>query len=103
MSESKHTPGTWTACEPFQDTFNKLISIKVGSAPAIEIARCYGPRKSQMADANARLIAAAPDLLAACKFFMSEIWDMTTEQFSHGADKPIREAMEKAIAKAEGL
>lgn len=54
---TKHTPGPWTAGK-FQDTgLNNQISVH----PAICTA--YGAKEE--AEANARLIAAAPEMLAA--------------------------------------
>lgn len=40
-------------------------------------------------------------LLSALDFAMSELSDMTTEQFSNGADKQARERMTEAIRKAK--
>lgn len=52
---NKHTPGPWQKAEPF-------ASVKAPGRPCI--ADC-GSRSDLTAQANARLIAAAPDLLAA--------------------------------------
>lgn len=70
MSESKHTPGPWTLDGP------------VGFADPDRGAMVYAPHGNghlvatieyQYAEsnrANARLIAAAPDLLAVCKWIL---------------------------------
>ena len=55
-----------------------------------------------VAQANAALIAAGPDMLAALKFCLSALVNMTTADFSRGADKPARDMAAAAIAKAEG-
>lgn len=49
--------------------------------------------------ANAVLMAAAPDLLAAARFTLETLEEMDTDHFSKGADRPAREALELAIAK----
>lgn len=58
MSETKHTPGPWSVYPP-----TKCV---IGPEPErILVAEASHHRPE--ADANARLIAAAPDLLAACE------------------------------------
>ena len=52
---------------------------------------------------NAHLIAAAPELLAACEFALTELNDMTTDTFGNGSDKEIRDLLKIVIAKAEGV
>ena len=44
----------------------------------------------------------APDLLAACEATLSLLDHMTTDAFSKGADKPARDRLRAAIAKATG-
>jgi hypothetical protein len=51
---------------------------------------------------NARLIAAAPDLLAACKDALFVFENMTSFDWSRGGDKKVREIVRAAIARAEG-
>lgn len=78
MSESKHTPGPWTyylwsgtsSFSEFEGLPSSIAQHEEGdeSASTIEIAEfppehCDLPREEQLA--NARLIAAAPDLLGA--------------------------------------
>ncbi len=71
MSETKHTPGPW-ANDPDRGSAH-------GAAPVIVAASCWRGDRREVAKvlyhagsedpevlANARLIAAAPDLLAAC-------------------------------------
>ena len=52
--------------------------------------------------ANSKLIAAAPEMLEALRFTLAQLENMTTDAFSKGADKPIRDMARAAIAKAEG-
>ena len=49
-----------------------------------------------------RRINAHDDLLGALEFALSELENMTTTQFSNGADKQAREHMAEAIRKAKG-
>ena len=68
---AKHTPGPWTICP----TINERIGI-IGDGvqiatvhPTDDITASYFPglRSSEEIAANARLIAAAPELLEACR------------------------------------
>lgn len=49
---------------------------------------------------NARLIAAAPDLLTAAQAMLAKLENLTTEQFERGGEKAEREMLAAAIAKA---
>lgn len=66
MSTAKHTPGSWTAL------VNSIVTVGIPGRGALAIIR-ETPCESglnlspEIAQANARLIAAAPDLLAAWK------------------------------------
>jgi len=52
--------------------------------------------------ANAKLIAAAPDLLEACRLALKTYQEITTEGFEAGEDFAAREALAGAIWKATG-
>lgn len=86
-----HTPGPWKA-EGWKET---VVNDSRGTTIALHPgdSREYGLAEVQ---ANARLIAAAPDLLAACKLAVAR----------NGAPHPnyvldVYEALEAAILKAE--
>ena len=82
---SKHTPGPWEKAEPF-------ATVRAPGRPCI--ADC-GSRSDLDAQANARLIAAAPDLLAALEYIMAwtpNDWNAETA----------RDMARAAIAKARG-
>ena len=69
MSEAKHTPGPWVSRETPDDAdFTHEINSK--ATPYFGVAAVYAI--AQNAPANARLIAAAPDLLEALK--MALVW-----------------------------
>ena len=65
MGESKHTPGPWIATASDNGEWGVDAASGWGIATVAGSAG-YGPGNDE-SDANARLIAAAPDLLAACK------------------------------------
>jgi len=54
------------------------------------------------AEEKARLISAAPNLLAACQSALDVLENMTTHEFQTGADKHVRDTLAAAIARAEG-
>lgn len=63
---SKHTPGPWTASLPEDRLSDAAISARTPIYKNIaNIARVYRRDSERQRDADARLIAAAPDLLAA--------------------------------------
>lgn len=102
----KHTPGPWKANGPspgnikgFDDGGDYAI---ISGGIIAEAFHRIDDNTFVDAEANARLIAAAPELLATLKFALAEISDMTTDAFSKGADKEARDRMKQAIAKAEG-
>ena len=72
MSDTQHTPGEWTVFAPE----NGAIHVDAGSAGAGGICDLYHVWRDEAgehiftkhdAEANAHLIAAAPELLAACE------------------------------------
>ena len=88
---SKHTPGPWK----IDGESDRVIVAHDGETLA-QTYFVYGDRDRQYPQsiANARLIAAAPDLLEACRFALSII--------GHPDDAGTN-AIADAIAKAEGL
>lgn len=85
-----HTPKPWIKSR-------NLIETAAG-----DIIATVSYEQAGYVQANGTLIAAAPDLLAACKDFLRALDWMTVEDFSQAATRPYRVAMEAAIAKAEG-
>ncbi len=95
-----HTPGPWSVRKnEYGDVVVDSESIGVcnvgrdamGNAPAIAN---FGHEQGPMVEADARLIAASPDLLAACEAALLEI-----EQYSSNG---LWEQFIAAIAKARG-
>ena len=109
----KHTPGPWkieAKQKPTQkrnvyehgETFRLIAKNK----SVFGIATIDGPSNFNMQEelrANARLIAAAPDLLEACKSAFSELWNLyqTTDDQSFQEDFEILTELKNAIEKAE--
>jgi hypothetical protein len=93
---SKHTPGPWE-CENYD---NKLFVIADHMTGSPAVCRILGSDATVNADAN--LIAAAPDLLAALQNVMSWIRNWSPD-FTEDEDwDDDRNAALAAIAKAEG-
>ena len=98
---SKHTPGPWSICsaEPF--LFGKKQGEGIGP-----IGFVYGPsfaersELGQEAMANARLIAAAPDLLKALQMAF-ELLQSVPDDYAM-PDHPVWGKCRAAIAKATG-
>lgn len=98
-----HTPGPWIVGAE-QDNRAAIVSnceyyhvAHVLRGGAIKKHR----RTRQQTLANARLIAAAPDLLTACKAYEA-YWAPTGKWSGDPALLEIRRQMQAAIAKAEG-
>ena len=93
-TKTMHTPGPWR---------NNGGQIE-GSFGFPDIIATVGKVNEQSFTdtANARLISAAPDLLNAAIKTLELLSNMTSDQFHLGADKPAREALAAAIARAVG-
>ncbi len=116
MAEQKHTPGPW-ALAPYSDC-DEVINVVAGykdlgggQSQAHWIAECeagvdFGDDAEAIIatnEANARLIAAAPDLLTACKDALGTL--MHEPQITDRALWPLPQTLnmlQSAIAKAEG-
>lgn len=103
MSEAKHTAGEWFAAGRIVYTTAKDAVVELGAADDLPY-YVDGDRFSQVR-ANARLMAAAPALLAACK----RMNDFLCAGNVHGAsdegpngEPSLNEIVESAIARAEG-
>jgi hypothetical protein len=100
---SKHTPGPWKTVArnyPIADTgdYDGCWEVLTGD-PKKPIVQIWGD--SDEDEANARLIAAAPDLLEALKNIVN-LWDHHASAHGDGTIFPLHVAARAAIAKAEG-
>ena len=93
---SKHTPGPWTVVS------EGMVSPKVVGANGFGI--CHTTYAPTGAEANARLIAAAPELLEALRMFV--VWYGLRDKHDTLLPPKMQEAelaqAMRAIAKAEG-
>jgi hypothetical protein len=88
----RHTDGPWWACPPDEDSENWEIEDGYGHTATV-----YGD--DEPAAANARLMAAAPELLAALRELV-HYDEGSSEQGSYGYE--VLSRCKAAIAKAEG-
>ena len=87
-----HTPGPWEVAMPGEVDEHYAVLDGFGHTASV-----YGcPEEAATAFANARLIAAAPDLLAACELLLIYLGDWDDMENETCA------AARKAIAKAKG-
>jgi len=96
MAETKHTPGPWTVGEGDREL---LVLVDLGGCGDGLICSVARPRYG----ANARLIAAAPDMLAALEGLVCVLGEcgLTWPSGTPIAEDSIQQA-ELAIAKATG-
>lgn len=112
MTDTKHTPGPWRVTQEWQTTKDGSFGVEAPTpegpgfptpsatgyyAMALPPPHGRDPKSRATQEANARLIAAAPDLLAALQALIAE----------HAQDDPRREThaqanAKRAIAKATG-
>lgn len=94
---SKHTPGPWYAVGGMVEIGNDELPDVCTCDPQL-FGQGHLPTTPEREYANARLIAAAPDLLEALKGMLSR----TDGQAIYNFMEPQREAARAAIAKATG-
>jgi len=97
-NETKHTPGPWIACLNVPTAVIEGHIIKANYDPKRPIASLWvggGTKGKPEQVANARLIAAAPDMLKALKA-------VNTEYTLHGSLTDSHRLVKRAIEKAEG-
>ena len=101
---SKHTPGPWRTVTLRDGTIRLNAGIEPGGHT---IGMLYGQifrgdpneqKAKSEGDANSHLVAAAPDLLAACEMALGD----GPHNASHGLDFRVVDALRAAIAKAKG-
>jgi hypothetical protein len=93
--KAQHTPGNWTLTLEGSVVHGTLIQGKTKHGGEFTIAELHTRQGTKETKANARLIAACPELLAACKRALTEI----IPQYDNGAINILKDA----ISKAEGI
>ena len=98
MNKTKYTPGPWETGRPDMATLVEGVDSKWIYAGDIYIAVASGCASENWDEvmANARLIAAAPELLAACELVL-EVLDQDSVR-----DSECFWLIKRAIAKAKG-
>jgi hypothetical protein len=95
---NKHTPGPWNVSEEFDGT-----SIKAGMfhvTHTIQACGFHEPEEDKaVTQANARLIAAAPELLAAAQAMLACCYDLERNDETIAAVKATMQAIAKATGK----
>lgn len=107
ISTDRHTPGPWSWAQVWRGPETKIHAEFEGRRVALaEVFTMYSHGEKE---ANARLIAAAPELLALAKQYLSECsecngsgttWDR--DNCTHTVDCPDCADIRAVIAKAEG-
>ena len=97
---SKHTPGPWFCPTPLHGTF--YVEARIDGGMLQEVASCGPTAEPSQQAANARLIAAAPELLEALHGMLA--LDEEHHQRGHCDDDVCAEVRKAraAIAKATG-
>lgn len=103
MGESKHTPGPWEVSigndyAVTAEAYPKAYPHHYKSDDLGEYLAYVGNRAEDFGKANARLIAAAPDMLEALEVMLQEPWLTDSDKPKHWAQEQAR----AAIAKAKG-
>lgn len=86
----RYTPGPWKVIGDSAGIQGGDGFI-VADATRAKNPKVYSGKNKGDEKANAHLIAASPELLEVCKETLNELESMTTDRFSRGMDKPIRE------------
>lgn len=106
---SAHTPGPWRVGR-ISDGYStawvmaggkQLVADVIRAADAPSFQFCVGPADEGEASANARLIAAAPSLLEACRRLLTFNEELCTD-VGISRHYPSAEMAREAIAKATG-
>lgn len=91
----KHTPGPWTVAPGRDKTHPHNVESRSPDCEGFDLARCV------LID-DARLIAAAPDLLAALQYALERFECIPKDRDEYGIFKGAADMARAAIAKAEG-
>lgn len=88
-SKAQHIAGEWKT----EECSNGGLVVILGEEK-------HAQRIQVINEANAKLIAAAPELLQACVNALDKLRYMTTDQFQTGEDIAVRKELAQAIKKA---
>jgi hypothetical protein len=100
MSESKHAKGPWTVGAEFDGEHGQFSILDGDGSECATVTAWIGKHRPE-AEANARLVAAAPELLASL-ILLRDADDMGKPDGHNFMGPELRAATDAAIAKAEG-
>lgn len=98
--ETKFTPGPWFINRS-EMGIHKYVEARIGGGMIQEVACCGPTELHEQSDANARLIAAAPELLHVAQMVYDAEMDWRSEGHQSIPDYAL-ETIRAAIAKATG-
>lgn len=103
-TKTKHTPGPWSVDPDFDAVDDGDYTREVFDDPEQRLVATVHGDTAEEAAANARLIAAAPDLLEACKAALAIFDERRDKYLPRGIsdDEFADTVLRPAIAKAEG-
>jgi hypothetical protein len=99
--KTTHTPGPWKY-EADKGYVLKCFIMTADFDEDTNSGSVIARTSDNISEADAALIAAAPDLLAACEALHAEVLAYLTAQNLHGEHNPAMVAARAAIAKAKG-
>src|SRR6185503_8907079 len=107
MSKAMHTPGPWTASNPQEVKVKPRTHHIILKGPGLENIALISSWRSveteaEEAQANAHLIAAAPDLLEALELILEARTQEKHLWNSAPGESPLHDRCRAAIAKARG-
>lgn len=103
-TQSAHTPGPWSAHVANSELRTHCDHVNTVHGLHVCDVASYGASLEQRA-ANARLIASAPDLLAALEYFVEELPGIIRQCCPQGVPMEVANAFDQAraaLAKAQG-
>ena len=101
--KTKHTPGSWMAYvweETGTDLWH-IRSVKTFTDLIATVYRWMGCINKREAEANAKLIAAAPELLEAIQYYFDVLEEVRGETWADKPDHVLKKFLE-AVKKATG-
>lgn len=88
MSKTQHTPGLWTAQENEDDEIEITTATRDGMIPICRVETGFIGKIEDEQQANARLIAAAPDLAEAAAFAKAALEALAGYEADYGEALP---------------
>jgi hypothetical protein len=97
---SKHTPGPWEAVEFIEGHVAYFIREKASGQVVASVGNFDGDGSDRESDAM--LVAAAPDLLAACEAVLTNLDYLAETWGQEGVTRTVQDKLRAALVKATG-